>query len=834
MVNYFLEIKSQDLTGFANVEEIAKLLDDNQVSFVYTDVDGHSGFLIDDENLPKLLELLKIRAIFDHGEESAEMPGVMHIKWKKTDANAAGQPIEENNAAMQVDQPAEKAVVAITKLKIGIEAPSGFRCDHWKYFLDSVKKMLAKDNNLKTQLMQNGISSVSLLEGYNNTRLRSDPNDGELLVWIGRAPNGAQPFREPDFHFLPQQRILAVTEIPECPNDDANAVRVLEGIKTLLPLYLATPEEAAALLAQQPKKIDLRSIGSNSSYTKQIEKILRDKLMPIVDREIVVMTDTGHWGVVPPKDDGKNRFHIYTGAVPKVEGSEKAHAQFNGTILGFSTEMGYMRSSSSTGIDIIDPQSGFSVAELAGENFNHLYFHFQAFRHLSERNSIAVFEKTIDLAAEQLKRNIAELRQEADRPRGRINFHTENESNCHNAQQIVNMIDRLLIPAAQKDVILHVFYDSDNHDPLSDGKFHIWTASSPTGNCQEGNRSKPKKIFGSSTSDWNFFLSSGRGFEIIDEETGFAVAELIDDNLFLHSAFHRSNFPNGLQVIEKIFERTTLVMNLDQEKKDAYLADLKAKRFAVSRENYVKACSQRIANSRLENTNNMAKAEQNIAAYQSRLIEAIRQAEEYRKMAAFFEAGNTEMEDKFREEFATIMAMPEIEDVNVSDKYVNIFTKPIYLRGQCYKYNEGKEGYYDIGKFRIQINTSGTDHAVRFFNLTRKGKGDNYNIHHPHVNSDNVPCLGNIGPTISELIAKYEYAILADILVQFLFSVNYENDTAGMGLFKYWPQVSKKEYDKGMKIDYALPAAAVAVPAEVATDADDSKTSAAKKKARRG
>jgi hypothetical protein len=141
--------------------------------------------------------------------------------------------------------------------------------------------------------------------------------------------------------------------------------------------------------------------------------------------------------------------------------------------------------------------------------------------------------------------------------------------------------------------------------------------------------------------------------------------------------------------------------------------------------------------------------------------------------------------EKFNREFDSLIKIPGIEKVRVSKEKVFLFTEHIYITLEA----EGIKKILDIGKFKIEINLhvqkdERRPSCVKIFNLTRKGSGGNYNIQHPHVDSEGYPCLGNITEMVPELLGNYEISALVQLLLQFLKSADLErhNDPT-----KFWP-----------------------------------------------
>ena len=73
------------------------------------------------------------------------------------------------------------------------------------------------------------------------------------------------------------------------------------------------------------------------------------------------------------------------------------------------------------------------------------------------------------------------------------------------------------------------------------------------------------------------------------------------------------------------------------------------------------------------------------------------------------------------------------------------------------------------------------------YNLTRKINDK----HHPHVDSDGVPCLGNIAKAIPDYMAGYEFSVVAMLCIEFLKTAD-PNDGWGATV-KDWPVIKNKK-----------------------------------------
>jgi len=64
-------------------------------------------------------------------------------------------------------------------------------------------------------------------------------------------------------------------------------------------------------------------------------------------------------------------------------------------------------------------------------------------------------------------------------------------------------------------------------------------------------------------------------------------------------------------------------------------------------------------------------------------------------------------------------------------------------------------------------------------------------MHHPHIFANNVPCWGNFGETLSDLITKIDIPGIIDLAFLFIRTINYD-DAAG----RCWPNwLETSEYE---------------------------------------
>jgi len=325
-------------------------------------------------------------------------------------------------------------------------------------------------------------------------------------------------------------------------------------------------------------------------------------------------------------------------------------------------------------------------------------------------------------------------------------------------------------------------------DRLVGEAFHILIWSTPKG--VGATSSPPKRIFGRE----NFchdaaYQPSGLGQTIVDPETGYAVAELVDRRaLYIHFDACHHGYDDELYIFKKILESTSQLLCMSEDEWKKLQEEQLVTQRKRSKKAYVEECQKRMEKTIRGTTEAIAEKEREIPELQARLVRSIRELSGLKDKLAQLEQAKGDRVPAYEAEFESLMKVPGVLDVQAGNGVINVFTEHIYITPDKYP-----DETYDIGKFRMEINTSGRNGGLRFFNLTRKGGGgghSGYNIHHPHVNSSGEPCLGNIKEMVATLIGEYEYSALTQVGLQYLKSVNLD-DGAGAGIRSSWPKKEK-------------------------------------------
>ncbi len=141
-----------------------------------------------------------------------------------------------------------------------------------------------------------------------------------------------------------------------------------------------------------------------------------------------------------------------------------------------------------------------------------------------------------------------------------------------------------------------------------------------------------------------------------------------------------------------------------------------------------------------------------------------------------------DLRSKFAEQFERLLALDKVESVRVSRG--NIFAYTNTLCAVCPETGAS----HQLGRFLIQLNTSGTAGGVRWFNLagTVSVSSNLESLHAPRVNPDGSAFANETSETLLELIAMFEFATALELAIQFVETACTDERRA---FIKQWPEI---------------------------------------------
>lgn len=344
-------------------------------------------------------------------------------------------------------------------------------------------------------------------------------------------------------------------------------------------------------------------------------------------------------------------------------------------------------------------------------------------------------------------------------------------------EKFMAVAQEVLLPVVKRDVQLSVPHKK-TVAPASDGKFHVFFWSAPAG--QTVGPKPPEKIWGIATACRDeAFLPSGQGVPIVDTQTGWVVAEMVGNNLYVHHDLCHYGKDSELQIFRRLCEEVVVELSLTPKEKSDRQRKLAEDRRLRSREAYVRECSQRFEKTVAGTTRAISDGEIKVKQLTESLVRAQRELYGSRRKLEQLSACKGGELDKYAKEFDKFLGVPKVRDVQAADGVVKVFTETLFCTDPRTKIR------HDIGAFCIEIYTSGASNGVRWFNLTRRVDGYKSGMQAPHVFPEGNACFGNTAETFAELIGSYEFAAAAMVAIQFVESVN-TDDPAGATIDR-WP-----------------------------------------------
>lgn len=253
----------------------------------------------------------------------------------------------------------------------------------------------------------------------------------------------------------------------------------------------------------------------------------------------------------------------------------------------------------------------------------------------------------------------------------------------------------------------------------------------------------------------------------------YPVAELIDNNLYIHHDLCHYGSDNELNIYKKLLTKVIEEFNISSEERE----EKRKQKLSENKERYVDLCLKRIKKDRENVGSNISSAKNDIESYKKSMIDKLRKIEEYELLLNNYNEALEKKKETYRIEFDKLLEVDKVVGLDVSSKGIEVFTDTLYCE------DPRSKKIHEIGKFRISIPI-GTG-SIRWHNLTRRIQGHSSSMHAPHIFKEGNACLGNAEQVLPGLIANYQFSIIAMYAIQFVESVNV-GDCAG-ACITAWP-----------------------------------------------
>lgn len=197
---------------------------------------------------------------------------------------------------------------------------------------------------------------------------------------------------------------------------------------------------------------------------------------------------------------------------------------------------------------------------------------------------------------------------------------------------------------------------------------------------------------------------------------------------------------------------------------------------------YIQECNRRNTDLLTQVQRAVAEDQQAASRLQTELVAASRRlVENQTRLNQINQGVNTETE-KYATEFTKLMELPHVVRIEVERFVIKIFTDTMYITYRNRRYR--------MGEFRIEIN-NGEQRAAEPLNMLKifrvggiRGPNGTPSNNHPHILPTGFCCLGNIQMAVVQYLRDYEYAMLTELLIDYLQTFN--NDSRYEAI-EAWP-----------------------------------------------
>ena len=538
----------------------------------------------------------------------------------------------------------------------------------------------------------------------------------------------------------------------------------------------------------RPAAVPVRYEGSaefsSQSRREEMASIAQEFAAHFGAREIVFVENGTHNGAAIEPRQGAETLHVIMWASPTGQRNENTDTHLFGHQVANSRHHWAAFNPSGQGEAIVD-ERGAAVAELIGNNLYVLYPLTDGRMEPREAIMRRIFEEALLLRctpeeqAERQRQRDAQLLEEMRRNPVEV----QRWDASREPRDKFVAIAKEFAPAFGKPIVIHNYADNaTTHRLIRNGRLHICIYGVPR--SLETGIPMPPTLFGAkiTTNDRLFFLKDwGEGTPLTDED-GNQFGSLLDGTVYILFPLGRTylrlrwNDQGSDALFRRILEEVVFVMTATEEEKASRAREYASKNRVRSREEYMQACNGRFEKALASTRRALETGPREVEELQQKLVRRIREVNGLQRKLEQMENSRSGAIEVYGKEFDKLLEMEKIRDVRVRDGVVQVFTDTLF----CVDPRSQKT--HEIGHFRIDFNPNG---EVRWFNLDRKISGYGNGMQAPHVFPDGRACLGNMQEVIPELIANYEYAALAMVCINFVESVNVEDD-AGRHINR-WP-----------------------------------------------
>ncbi len=498
------------------------------------------------------------------------------------------------------------------------------------------------------------------------------------------------------------------------------------------------PEEIGVWFARRDKQV-----------TPRVQQVVHSVLAGRIIANFSVSLDAGAYADM--YEDGGG-FRICFGSVPT--GSERQPLPPRVFDVELTPQNAWIYSI--TGSPVIDPATGYTVAELTKNRL----FIFADFWQMGEEQRLALLTRVLERVlierdpAAFLKEVVAEEGTGVPEAAARQAIADEDFSEAEERAVVRSTVHTFLSPFLRQEIHVKNCHGRAQR-PLDDGMFHVFFNSSPAGSPAED---VPEKLLGCDLIRQDkAFGPTGLGIPLFEKE-GFIYAELVGNNLYLHQYLLTHASKAEAKMLARLFIKAGKLVE-KQASRDG------GPRFT---EEDLKEELALIASTVA------AAGKKDKPVTEEELSKALREAVNADSEMYRLEHSGAE---ELGREFDELCRVYKVRSVEVKQRSIVIMTDMLY----CVDPRSGKR--HEIGEFKITIPMDNSA-EVTWLNQTRTIKMDGRTMHAPHVSSHGHACFGNTQDLFPMLIKKREFASAVQLAIAFVESVN-TSDAWGKGITRF-------------------------------------------------
>jgi len=283
-------------------------------------------------------------------------------------------------------------------------------------------------------------------------------------------------------------------------------------------------------------------------------------------------------------------------------------------------------------------------------------------------------------------------------------------------------------------------------------------------------------------------LNASEDAIVITDDNDVEVAEVTHQKVGILLDFNR-----GLSVeeapgsrvwlsllIEKILSRAVPIC-VDQKQCNEHLLKAQAQKVKKQKRAWVTLISRRADTEVTQVKTRMTEVTNRRKAMWLEMVDLTREAELLEQRMVGMGGENSSATTKAEQEFAKLLEIPEVVDLEVRGDGLKFETSNIY----CTDPLNGRS--FSIGEFSITLNMSGD---VKFVNRDNPKQSDGYRWDHPHV-KEGHPCWGNIEQAVMQYLSKLEFGAAMVLIIAYLQTVN-STDAFGKNINLWFDDEVKK------------------------------------------